>query len=135
MPLDDAALLEPFDYLCQQPGKNIRSQMVEAFNVWLKVPEDKLATIKTVVEMLHNASLLYGKEQRGKVITHEGINIASTTSRTTQSCDAACLWRTKSSAHRSRSTAQTLSTFWRWKRCWNWATARQRASAQVCVRA
>ncbi|KAG1151463.1 hypothetical protein G6F38_001255 [Rhizopus arrhizus] len=51
-------LLEPFQYLCANPGKDIRSKMIEAFNLWLQVPEDDLKVITRVIEMLHSASLL-----------------------------------------------------------------------------
>ena len=51
-------LLGPFDYLYGHPGKDIRSQLIAAFNVWLKVPESSLAIITKVVGMLHTASLL-----------------------------------------------------------------------------
>lgn len=51
-------LLGPYEYLVQQPGKDIRKQMIAAFNAWLKVPEDSLAIITKVVTMLHTASLL-----------------------------------------------------------------------------
>lgn len=32
--------------------------MMQAFNTWLRVPEDKLRTIGNVISRLHNASLL-----------------------------------------------------------------------------
>jgi geranylgeranyl diphosphate synthase type 3 len=51
-------LLGPFDYLYGHPGKDIRSQLISAFNCWLKVPEESLAIITKVVGMLHTASLL-----------------------------------------------------------------------------
>jgi hypothetical protein len=51
-------LLGPFDYLYGHPGKDIRSQLIAAFNVWLKVPDSSLAIITKVVGMLHTASLL-----------------------------------------------------------------------------
>lgn len=51
-------LLEPYTYLESKPGKEIRSQLIDAFNVWLKVPEEKLTVIRKVVGMLHNSSLL-----------------------------------------------------------------------------
>ncbi|KAG1438650.1 hypothetical protein G6F56_012571 [Rhizopus delemar] len=51
-------LLEPFEYLCANPGKDIRSKMIEAFDAWLKVPEQELKVITRVIEMLHSASLL-----------------------------------------------------------------------------
>jgi len=51
-------LLEPFFYLCENPGKLIRTKLMGAFNDWLNVPEDKLKIITEAVEMLHTASLL-----------------------------------------------------------------------------
>jgi geranylgeranyl diphosphate synthase type 3 len=50
--------LEPYTYHSQIPGKEIRSKLIEAFNLWLDVPEDDLEVIKRIVRMLHNASLL-----------------------------------------------------------------------------
>lgn len=54
----DHILMGPYDYMAQQPGKDIRKQMITAFNAWLKVPEASLAIITRVVTMLHTASLL-----------------------------------------------------------------------------
>ena len=58
-PSNDKILLEPYTYLRSKPGKDIRSQMIDAFNQWLQVPPAQLQIITRVVEMLHNASLLY----------------------------------------------------------------------------
>ena len=52
-------LLGPYDYLFDQPGKDIRTQLITAFNTWLRVPEESLKIITKVVGMLHTASLLY----------------------------------------------------------------------------
>jgi geranylgeranyl diphosphate synthase type 3 len=52
-------LLGPYDYLYGHPGKDIRSQCIAAFNLWLKVPPARLEVITRVVGMLHTASLLY----------------------------------------------------------------------------
>jgi geranylgeranyl diphosphate synthase type 3 len=52
-------LLGPYDYLEAHPGKDIRSQCIAAFNLWLKVPPARLEIITRVVGMLHTASLLY----------------------------------------------------------------------------
>lgn len=54
-------LLGPYDYLLGHPGKDIRSQLIAAFNKWLKVPADRLEVITRVVGMLHTSSLLYGQ--------------------------------------------------------------------------
>ena len=53
-------IMGPYEYLHDRPGKNIRSQLVSAFNHWLRVPEERLAIVTKVVGMLHTASLLYG---------------------------------------------------------------------------
>lgn len=52
-------LLGPFDYMYDKPGKNIRKQLIAAFNAFLRVPEESLMIITEVVGMLHTASLLY----------------------------------------------------------------------------
>lgn len=52
-------LLGPFDYLFGHPGKDIRSQLIAAFNAWLEVPQQSLEIITKVIGMLHTASLLY----------------------------------------------------------------------------
>lgn len=54
----ESIIMGPYDYISKQPGKDIRKQMIAAFNVWLKVPEQSLAIITRVIAMLHNASLL-----------------------------------------------------------------------------
>ncbi|KAK2744940.1 geranylgeranyl pyrophosphate synthetase [Myotisia sp. PD_48] len=51
-------VLGPYDYMVQQPGKDIRGQLISAFNIWLRVPDDSLAIITKVIVMLHTASLL-----------------------------------------------------------------------------
>ncbi|KAJ3010264.1 geranylgeranyl pyrophosphate synthetase [Thoreauomyces humboldtii] len=60
----DSVLLEPFLYLTENPGKEIRTKLLEAFSLWLKVPAAKLKTIREAVEMLHTASLLEGGAKR-----------------------------------------------------------------------
>lgn len=51
-------LLGPYEYLYGHPGKDIRTQLITAFNTWLQVPEKSLEMITKVVGMLHTASLL-----------------------------------------------------------------------------
>ena len=51
-------LMGPYDYLSNQPGKDVRKQLITAFNAWLNVPEKSLAIISNVVLMLHTSSLL-----------------------------------------------------------------------------
>ncbi|KAJ3052512.1 Geranylgeranyl pyrophosphate synthase [Rhizophlyctis rosea] len=81
---DDKILLEPFLYLCDHPGKEIRSKLIEAFAAWLKVPKDKLEIIRSVVEMLHTSSLLIDDVEddsvlrRGVPVAHKIYGIPST---------------------------------------------------------
>jgi geranylgeranyl diphosphate synthase type 3 len=51
-------LLEPYTYISANPGKEIRSKLIEAFDQWLRVPPADLEVITRIVRMLHNASLL-----------------------------------------------------------------------------
>jgi geranylgeranyl diphosphate synthase, type III len=69
-------LFGPFDYLFAHPGKDIRTQMIAAFNAWLHVPSSSLGIITSVVGMLHTASLLIDDVEdssllrRGLPVTH-----------------------------------------------------------------
>ncbi|KAK2875663.1 hypothetical protein FQN49_001521 [Arthroderma sp. PD_2] len=51
-------VLGPYNYMVNQPGKDIRGQLIAAYNRWLQVPEESLAIVTKVVVMLHTASLL-----------------------------------------------------------------------------
>jgi hypothetical protein len=51
-------LLQPFAYILQVPGKQIRAKLAHAFNYWLKIRADKLLVVGDIVQMLHNSSLL-----------------------------------------------------------------------------
>jgi geranylgeranyl diphosphate synthase type 3 len=51
-------LLQPFTYILQVPGKQIRAKLAHAFNYWLKISADKLLVVGDIVQMLHNSSLL-----------------------------------------------------------------------------
>ncbi|XP_048842985.1 geranylgeranyl pyrophosphate synthase isoform X2 [Brienomyrus brachyistius] len=79
----DRMLLEPYRYLLQLPGKQVRKRLSQAFNHWLNVPEDKLQVIIEVTEMLHNASLLIddiedsSKLRRGFPVAHSIYGVAS----------------------------------------------------------
>ncbi|KAH9831298.1 Geranylgeranyl pyrophosphate synthase, partial [Teratosphaeria destructans] len=74
----------PFDYLEGHPGKDIRSQLITAFNTWLRVPADSLAIITKVVAMLHTASLLVDDVEdnsalrRGVPVAHHIFGAAQT---------------------------------------------------------
>lgn len=51
-------LMEPYAYLTSTPGKEIRTKLIEAFNLWLDVSDADLEIITRVVRMLHTGSLL-----------------------------------------------------------------------------
>ncbi|XP_043111968.1 geranylgeranyl pyrophosphate synthase [Puntigrus tetrazona] len=76
-------LLEPYKYLLQLPGKQVRTKLSQAFNHWLNVPDDKLQVIIEVTEMLHNASLLIddiedsSKLRRGFPVAHSIYGVPS----------------------------------------------------------
>ncbi|EPS35036.1 hypothetical protein PDE_10001 [Penicillium oxalicum 114-2] len=74
----------PIDYLLSQPGKDLRSRLITAFNEWLNVPEEKLDLIRRVIELLHTASLLIddiqdsSKLRRGQPVAHSLFGIPQT---------------------------------------------------------
>lgn len=72
----DRILLGPYDYLWGHPGKDIRSQCIAAFNLWLKVPPERLETITRVVGMLHTASLLVDDVEDNSIL-RRGIPVAN----------------------------------------------------------
>ncbi|KAF2264815.1 terpenoid synthase [Lojkania enalia] len=69
-------LLGPYDYLYGHPGKDIRSQLIAAFNKWLRVPLERLEVITRVVGMLHTASLLVDDVEDSSVL-RRGIPVAN----------------------------------------------------------
>ena len=72
----DESLLEPWRYIMEVPGKNVRGLLIKAFNVWLNIPQDKAKEIGEVVRNLHTASLLVddiednSKLRRGIPVAH-----------------------------------------------------------------
>ncbi|KAK0510574.1 hypothetical protein JMJ35_007006 [Cladonia borealis] len=61
----EQAITRPFDYVMSLQGKNVRSQLLSAFNAWLQVDEKSYNIIDKVIGMLHNASLLIDDIQDG----------------------------------------------------------------------
>ncbi|KAF8545486.1 isoprenoid synthase domain-containing protein [Trichophaea hybrida] len=80
----EKVLLGSYDYLVSYPGKDIRKQLIAAFNVWLQVPDDVLETIGNVVVKLHTASLLVDDVEdnsilrRGVPVAHSIFGVAQT---------------------------------------------------------
>ncbi|KAF0328721.1 hypothetical protein GQ607_004133 [Colletotrichum asianum] len=54
----DHAVIAPIKYLATLPSKGVRDTFIDALNWWLEVPEDSLRTIKTIISMLHDSSLI-----------------------------------------------------------------------------
>ncbi|KAF7597594.1 geranylgeranyl pyrophosphate synthetase [Aspergillus hancockii] len=81
---NEKILLGPYDYMLQHPGKDIRRQLMNAFNAWLKVPSESLAIITKVIAMLHTSSLLiddvedYSTLRRGVPVAHNIYGTAQT---------------------------------------------------------
>ncbi|KAK8073458.1 geranyl geranyl pyrophosphate synthase [Apiospora phragmitis] len=77
-------LRAPIDYLLTIPGKDVRGKMMDAFNQWLQIPEEKLEIIKEVIKLLHTASLLIDDIQdnsrlrRGLPVAHSIFGVAQT---------------------------------------------------------
>jgi len=77
-------LFEPYEYITQVPGKDVRTTLILAFNEWLQIPADKLEIVKEVTKLLHNASLLIddiqdnSKLRRGIPVAHSIYGVATT---------------------------------------------------------
>lgn len=82
--VQEKILLEPYSYVLKVPGKQVREKLIQAFNFWLRIPEDKLSVIGEVVKMLHNSSLLIddiednSKLRRGIPVAHQIYGVANT---------------------------------------------------------
>ncbi|OJJ35178.1 hypothetical protein ASPWEDRAFT_111452 [Aspergillus wentii DTO 134E9] len=81
-------LLGPYDYMLQHPGKDIRRQLIAAFDAWLKVPSESLEIINKVVAMLHTASLLIDDVEDNSIL-RRGIPVAHNIFGTAQTINSA----------------------------------------------
>ncbi|KAL0565484.1 hypothetical protein V5O48_016542 [Marasmius crinis-equi] len=81
---NESTLLEPYTFVTSNPGKDMRGRLIEAFNLWLKVPPEKLAVIARIVNMLHSASLMIddieddSQLRRGKPVAHKVYGVPQT---------------------------------------------------------
>lgn len=77
-------LMEPYSYILQVPGKQVREKLIHGFNFWLKISDEKLHVIADVVKMLHNSSLLIddiednSNLRRGMPVAHKIYGVAHT---------------------------------------------------------
>ncbi|KAI6383223.1 hypothetical protein MCOR25_000144 [Pyricularia grisea] len=53
-----APVFEPANYIRKMPSKNMRSQLIDCFNIWLEVSKPTLAAIKETIDCLHHSSLI-----------------------------------------------------------------------------
>ena len=81
-------VMGPYEYLLNSPGKDIRKQLIEAFNAWLKVPPESLAIITNVVGMLHTASLLIDDVEDSSTL-RRGVPVAHSIFGTAQTINSA----------------------------------------------
>jgi geranylgeranyl diphosphate synthase, type III len=83
-PQKEKIIMGPYDYLFSHPGKDIRSDLIKAFNKFLDVPESSLDVVRKVVGMLHTSSLLIDDVQdfsmlrRGVPVAHNIFGTAQT---------------------------------------------------------
>ena len=76
--------MEPYHYLAGQPGKGVRERLVEAFNIWLKLEPEDLEKVQSIIQLLHNASLMIddiednSKMRRGIPVCHAIYGIPTT---------------------------------------------------------
>ncbi|CAE6494440.1 unnamed protein product [Rhizoctonia solani] len=109
-PESETVLLEPFTYLTSNPGKDMRSHLIEAFNVWLQVQERDLAIVGKVVSMLHNASLMYGSSLCSFVFVLVGVDVKFGGARMDDVEDDSQLRRGAPVVHKIYGTPQTINT-------------------------
>ncbi|KAJ5373238.1 Terpenoid synthase [Penicillium concentricum] len=69
--LDDSALLAPARYIESLSSKNTLSKLADAFNVWMQVSPIPLASIKDVINGLHNSSLILDDIQDNSPLRRE----------------------------------------------------------------
>jgi geranylgeranyl diphosphate synthase type 3 len=87
-PDKEKILLGPYEYLFAQPGKDIRTQLIAAFNEWLEVPAESLDVITKVVGMLHTASLLVDDVEDSSLL-RRGLPVAHSIFGTAQTINSA----------------------------------------------
>lgn len=87
-PQKEKILVGPYEYLFAQPGKDIRSQLIAAFNEWLDVPKESLEVITKVVGMLHTASLLVDDVEDSSLL-RRGLPVAHSIFGTAQTINSA----------------------------------------------
>lgn len=55
---DEDRVLQPYRYTIRSQGKQMRSKLIDCFQVWLKLDRGSLDSIKQIAESLHTSSLM-----------------------------------------------------------------------------
>ncbi|TDZ16173.1 Ophiobolin F synthase [Colletotrichum orbiculare MAFF 240422] len=55
---DEKDILAAYLYTAARPASGARDKLMDALDMWYRVPPDALATIRTIVRIMHNASLM-----------------------------------------------------------------------------
>ncbi|KAL7995167.1 putative polyprenyl synthetase, isoprenoid synthase domain superfamily [Plasmopara halstedii] len=80
----ESKLLEPYTYISELPGKNVRGKLIGAFQSWLHAPVEAVEGIQRIVDQLHNASLLIddieddSEMRRGQPVAHHIFGVPAT---------------------------------------------------------
>ncbi|CAH0482914.1 unnamed protein product [Peronospora belbahrii] len=81
---NETKLLEPYTYISKLPGKGVRAKMIGAFQTWLRAPSEAVESIQSIVDQLHNASLLIddieddSEMRRGQPVAHHIFGVPAT---------------------------------------------------------
>ena len=81
----DETVLEPFRYISNVPGKDVRGKLIDCFQLWFQVESESiLQSIKEIIGDLHNASLLVddiednSSLRRGIPVAHKVFGVPAT---------------------------------------------------------
>ena len=81
----DETVLEPFRYISNVPGKDVRGKLIDCFQLWFQVESTAvLQSIKDIIGDLHNASLLVddiednSSLRRGIPVAHKVFGVPAT---------------------------------------------------------
>lgn len=68
-------LMEPYNYLANQPGKKFRNKLINILNNYYNLPTEIILTLSRIIELLHNSSLLIDDIEDGSVL-RRGVKVA-----------------------------------------------------------
>ncbi|KAL3487586.1 isoprenoid synthase domain-containing protein [Aspergillus germanicus] len=70
--LHQGPLEAPINYIQSLNSKNVRLQLIDAFNLWFGLPSQSSKTVKEIVSDLHNPSLILDDIQDGSLLRRGG---------------------------------------------------------------